>query len=88
MRVQTVFIISFLRIRGTSSTLQLDLWFPRRSGGYKLSSLEVESSLLTHPLVKEASVLGAPDPVWGEVVAAVVVSKGEICLEEVCVTIC
>ncbi|XP_015905510.2 malonate--CoA ligase ACSF3, mitochondrial [Parasteatoda tepidariorum] len=42
-----------------------------KSGGYKISALEVESCLLRHPDIKECTVLGIDDDVWGERVAAV-----------------
>ncbi len=38
------------------------------SGGYRIGPAEVESSLLTHPAVAEAAVVGAPDPVRGQIV--------------------
>jgi malonyl-CoA/methylmalonyl-CoA synthetase len=46
-----------------------------KSGGYKLSALEIENVLLTHPAIRECAVLGLPDAVWGEVVAACVVLR-------------
>jgi len=46
-----------------------------KSGGYKISALEIESALLEHPLITEAAVIGMPDPEWGERVAAVFVSS-------------
>lgn len=42
-------------------------------GGENIYSAEIEQVLFTHPGVREATVLGLPDPTWGEVVAAVVV---------------
>jgi fatty-acyl-CoA synthase len=42
-------------------------------GGENLSPGEIEDVLLTHPAVREVTVLGLPDPEWGEQVAAVVV---------------
>lgn len=42
-------------------------------GGENVYSLEVENALVTHPSLKEVAVVGAPDQVLGEVVAAVVV---------------
>jgi malonyl-CoA/methylmalonyl-CoA synthetase len=48
-----------------------------KTGGYKVSALEIEETLLTHPDIKEGAVVGIPDPVWGErVVAALVVREG------------
>lgn len=55
------------------------LWFTGRSddvilsAGYRISPFEVESTLLTHPAVAESAVVGAPDPVRGEIVRAFVV---------------
>jgi malonyl-CoA/methylmalonyl-CoA synthetase len=53
-----------------------------KSGGYKLSALEIEGVLLTHPAIRECAVLGLPDPVWGEVVATVVVLREDAALDE------
>ena len=44
-----------------------------KSGGYKLSALEIESVLLQHPAIKECAVIGHLDDTWGEVVAAAAV---------------
>ena len=43
------------------------------SGGENIYSAEVESVLLTCPKIKEAAVVGVPDPKWGEAVKACVV---------------
>lgn len=43
-----------------------------KSGGYKISALEVERHLLSHNDIVDCAVLGKPDPVWGERVAAIV----------------
>ncbi|WP_374664535.1 AMP-binding protein [Ramlibacter sp.] len=43
------------------------------SGGSNIYPREVEEALLTHPGVSEVSVIGQPDPEWGEVVIACVV---------------
>lgn len=48
-----------------------------KSGGYKISALEIESALLQHPDVKECAVVGLPDETWGEKIAVVVVWKTE-----------
>jgi len=47
-----------------------------KSGGYKLSALEIEAALLEHPAVAEVAVTGVPDPTWGERVTAWVVARG------------
>ncbi len=52
-----------------------------KSGGYKLSALEIEAALLEHPDILECAVLGLPDATWGEAVTAVVVPKGQAVVE-------
>ncbi len=45
--------------------------------GHRLGTIEIEDAILAHPAVSEAAVVGAPDPVKGEVpVAAVVLREG------------
>ena len=46
-----------------------------KSGGYKLSALEIESTLLTHPAIRECAVVGVPDDTWGEAVAVAIVAR-------------
>jgi malonyl-CoA/methylmalonyl-CoA synthetase len=43
-----------------------------KTGGYKVSALEIEEVLRTHPAIAECAVVGVADPEWGERVAAVV----------------
>ena len=43
------------------------------SGGSNIYPREVEEVLLAHPAVREASVVGASDPEWGEIVIACIV---------------
>ena len=45
------------------------------SGGSNIYPREIEEVLLRHPAVSEVSVVGAPDPDWGEKVVAFVVVK-------------
>jgi long-chain acyl-CoA synthetase len=44
------------------------------SGGSNIYPREVEEVLLAHPRVREVSVVGMPDPEWGEAVVAFVVA--------------
>ncbi len=44
-----------------------------KSGGYKLSALEMEELLRGHPMVQDVAVVGIPDERWGEKTVAVVV---------------
>ena len=59
----------YYRILGRSS---IDII---KSGGYKLSALEIEGVLLGHEAIREAAVIGLPDDTWGEIVAAAVTLK-------------
>ncbi len=61
----------YYRIMGRSS---VDII---KSGGYKLSALEIENKLLAHPDIAEVAVVGIKDRTWGEAVAAVVALKGD-----------
>jgi fatty acid CoA ligase FadD36 len=49
-----------------------------KSGGYKIGAGEVEAALLAHPAVREAAVVGRPDPDLGEVVTAFVVADAGV----------
>jgi len=50
-----------------------------RSGGESIFPAEIERVLLTHAAICEASVVGIPDPHWGEaVVAAIVLRDGSV----------
>jgi len=46
-----------------------------KTGGHKVSALEIEEALRRHPAVAECGVVGIPDAEWGERVAAAVVLK-------------
>jgi malonyl-CoA/methylmalonyl-CoA synthetase len=59
----------YYRIMGRSS---VDII---KSGGYKLSALEIEGTLLTHDDIAECAVIGVADEMWGEAVAAFIVLK-------------
>ena len=47
------------------------------TGGENVSAAEVEAALLAHPAVKDAAVVGRPDPEWGQAVTAYVVGNGD-----------
>jgi len=62
------------------------------SGGMNIYPREVEEALLQHSGVQAVSVVGRPDPEWGEAVVAFVVAEGatpaiedldQVCLERI-----
>ena len=65
----------YYRIMGRSS---VDII---KSGGYKLSALEIEGVLLTHESIAEVAVIGVEDDTWGEAVTAVAALKQGATLE-------
>jgi malonyl-CoA/methylmalonyl-CoA synthetase len=49
-----------------------------KTGGHKVSALEIEEALREHPAIAECAVVGIPDAEWGErVAAAVVLNNGD-----------
>ncbi len=59
----------YYRILGRSS---IDII---KNGGYKISALEIEEAIRSHPHVSDCAVVGIEDEVWGEVVAVVLVLR-------------
>lgn len=55
-----------------------------KSGGYKLSALEIENTLLGHGAIAECAVVGLDDDTWGEIVgvAVVVATSASLSLED------
>jgi malonyl-CoA/methylmalonyl-CoA synthetase len=53
-----------------------------KSGGYKLSALEIEAALLDHPAIRECAVVGLEDETWGETVAVAAVLGEDLLLED------
>ncbi|KAJ2390210.1 hypothetical protein H4S02_001983 [Coemansia sp. RSA 2611] len=51
-----------------------------KSGGFKLSALEIERELLEHPDIVDVAVVGVPSDEWGEAVAAAVVLRPDASL--------
>ena len=76
----------FLTLRDRSKDLII-------SGGMNIYPREVEEVLLTHPGVRAVSVVGKPDPEWGESIVAFVVADpsampssdelGQLCLDRI-----
>ncbi|KAI1930194.1 hypothetical protein LOZ65_001571 [Ophidiomyces ophidiicola] len=52
-----------------------------KSGGYKISALEVERKMLALDCIQEVAVVGLPDQEWGQRVAAIVKQNGTQPLE-------
>jgi len=50
--------------------------------GHRLGTAEVESALVSHPKVAEAAVVGYPDDITGEAIAAFVTVKGGIAVSD------
>ena len=53
-----------------------------KSGGYKISALEIEEVLRKHIQIDDCGVVGIPNDEWGELVVAALVSKEKLNLEE------
>lgn len=53
-----------------------------KSGGFKISAREIEDVLRRHPAVKDAAVVGLPDRVWGQRIAAALVLEDAVRAEE------
>jgi malonyl-CoA/methylmalonyl-CoA synthetase len=52
-----------------------------KTGGHKVSALEIEEALRQHPAIAECSIVGLPDDEWGERVAAAVVLNQDYTLD-------
>jgi malonyl-CoA/methylmalonyl-CoA synthetase len=53
-----------------------------KSGGEKISALEIEDVLLRHDAISEAAVVGIDDPEWGQRVVAVLVANAPVEADE------
>ncbi len=52
-----------------------------KTGGHKVSALEIEETLREHPTIAECAVVGVPDEEWGERVGAALVLRDGSTLE-------
>ncbi len=65
-----------------------NFWFHGRnddviiSGGYRIGPTEIEDCLSHHPAVAMVAVVGAPDPVRGEVVKAFIVPRDDVTVDD------
>lgn len=79
--VGTIDARGFLTLKDRSKDLVI-------SGGSNIYPREIEEVLLRHPKVREVSIIGRPDPEWGEIVVAYVVGDAmppeldALCLSE------
>ena len=48
-----------------------------KTGGYKISALEIEAALREHPAIEDCAVVGLSDPQWGQVVACAAVAAAQ-----------
>lgn len=54
-----------------------------KSGGYKISALEIEEVLRKHPGIKDCGVVGLPDEEWGEIIGAgLIAEESSLAMEE------
>ncbi len=53
-----------------------------KSGGYKLSALEIEEVLRSHSVVRDCAVVGLPNEEWGEIVAAAIICSSQTLTED------
>ncbi len=53
------------------------------SGGENIYPTEIEAILLAHPHINEACIVGVSDREWGQIVAAVIVTKTQLSLPEI-----
>ncbi len=53
-----------------------------KSGGYKLSALEIEEVLRSHSAIRDCAVVGLPNEEWGEIVAAALICDSQTLTED------
>jgi malonyl-CoA/methylmalonyl-CoA synthetase len=58
-----------------------------KSGGYKISLLEIEEVIRSEKGIIDCCVVGLPDEEWGEVIAAALVTSDDFDLDECCLSL-
>lgn len=53
-----------------------------KSGGHKLSALEIENIIREYPLIEDVAILGVNDITWGQRVAALIIIKDDVEFDE------
>lgn len=54
-----------------------------KSGGYKISALEIEEVLRKHPKIKDCGVVGIPNLEWGEIIgASIILETNDLDIED------
>jgi malonyl-CoA/methylmalonyl-CoA synthetase len=66
----------YYRIMGRNSVDMI------KSGGYKISALEIEEELRKYNAIEDCAVVGIENEEWGELIVAAIVTKGEVNTEE------
>ena len=54
-----------------------------KSGGYKISALEIEEILRQYTTIDDCAVVGIDDDEWGELIVAAVILKKDTLLNEI-----
>ncbi len=54
-----------------------------KTGGYKVSALEIEAALRDHPGIEDCAVVAVPDPEWGEAVCVALEGPGRVSRDEI-----
>ena len=49
-----------------------------KSGGYKISALDIEKELLGYPLIEDVAVMGISDAMWGQRIFSLLVLKPDV----------
>jgi malonyl-CoA/methylmalonyl-CoA synthetase len=52
-----------------------------KTGGYKVSALDIEEALRDHPAIAECAVVGVPDDVWGQRICVAIEPRPHVTLD-------